>query len=740
MGRNAGERGQPADYGAVGDGVADDTTAVQAWVHATYAFVSSTATDGTSTTLVDTTQTFTPYTLSGCYVYIYSGTGKSTTKTAITGQSPTSITVASWPAGTPNATSKYLIFQPHTESRSCIRAGFAPPGYYKLTAPIEFWSLTGFRGFGLGCGSEEGGHAGGNTRGFPLPRNLTRFVGVGNIATIFDFNGAKRGVCGDFTIEGGGDQIGPTSGPTSLIRYRNDETINQTSSRCAFYNVLATGVWKAAAWEMGATNNQEDMVSYHNCAAEGSWDYNYGNAQDTANKRPTGISTGSNTSTAFKDTTKNWQTNIFSGGLLLLGKGTGADGEIAGYTVDSNTATQLTINRGTPLPTTDATTTYRVLTVTQLTYWQAGFITSSAAGVNGNNLLHHFFGVTATHCRFGIQAYTDTHVHSGNVQSNWVDLYNGGSAISKFQGIRSEGSSQLFRGLGAQASVELDDIEWRIDDEPAINFHHVNTGGVVVQWTGNQTLVMNNVHFRGQSLENSTLSRQLQILVGGAGFCYLHATDISAYGGTVAGTSRYINELIRIAPEQYGRAYVNGYAALDKDGTADLTRSIMGEVWLGGPSTDPIYPVMLWGLLSHFNTAAPGAPDISLQRKAADELECGGGDGLISGARLVSAAIALTYGTTVNTDAKQGNSFEIVATNGTAFTIANPTNTKAGQQLEYEILNSSGGAMGAITWGAEFMLAGAFANPANGKRRTITFRRNSANTRWVERNRAAADI
>lgn len=87
---------------------------------------------------------------------------------------------------------------------------------------------------------------------------------------------------------------------------------------------------------------------------------------------------------------------------------------------------------------------------------------------------------------------------------------------------------------------------------------------------------------------------------------------------------------------------------------------------------------------------------------------------------------ALTYGATVNTDAKVGNVFTITATDTNAFTVANPTNTANGVPLEYHIVNSSGGVMGAITWGTNFRLEGAFTNPANGQRRVIVFRREGA--------------
>lgn len=99
---------------------------------------------------------------------------------------------------------------------------------------------------------------------------------------------------------------------------------------------------------------------------------------------------------------------------------------------------------------------------------------------------------------------------------------------------------------------------------------------------------------------------------------------------------------------------------------------------------------------------------------------------------------ALTYSATIATNAGTADTFPIVATNGTAFTISTPTNAQTGMRITYDIKNSSGGALGAITWGVAFLLGGAFTNPANGKRRTISFYYDGTN--WVETNRAAADI
>jgi hypothetical protein len=83
--------------------------------------------------------------------------------------------------------------------------------------------------------------------------------------------------------------------------------------------------------------------------------------------------------------------------------------------------------------------------------------------------------------------------------------------------------------------------------------------------------------------------------------------------------------------------------------------------------------------------------------------------------------LGLTYSATIATDSSLAEWFTITATNGTAFTISNPTSALDGSVIEYTIYNASGGALGAITWGALFKMAG-WGNPANQFNRTIQFR------------------
>ena len=100
--------------------------------------------------------------------------------------------------------------------------------------------------------------------------------------------------------------------------------------------------------------------------------------------------------------------------------------------------------------------------------------------------------------------------------------------------------------------------------------------------------------------------------------------------------------------------------------------------------------------------------------------------------------IVLTYGATIATDASFGNWFSITATNGTAFTISNPANPVTGQQVMYTIRNTSGGALGALTFGTVFKIGASWTQPANGFSRTITFAYDGTN--WIEVGRTAVNV
>ena len=99
--------------------------------------------------------------------------------------------------------------------------------------------------------------------------------------------------------------------------------------------------------------------------------------------------------------------------------------------------------------------------------------------------------------------------------------------------------------------------------------------------------------------------------------------------------------------------------------------------------------------------------------------------------RLITGGFAPTYGASVAIDAALGAFATITATNNTAFTIGNPTNPTTGEWLSIQVRNTSGAALGVITWDTLYKMA-TFTKPATGYHRTVTFRYNGTN--WDELN------
>ncbi len=104
----------------------------------------------------------------------------------------------------------------------------------------------------------------------------------------------------------------------------------------------------------------------------------------------------------------------------------------------------------------------------------------------------------------------------------------------------------------------------------------------------------------------------------------------------------------------------------------------------------------------------------------------------------VEQRITITYSAAMSIDLNIGTQFQITATNGTAFTINNPTNSNIGQIFTVTIRNTSGGALGVATWNPSYKLA-AWVQPGNGFSRSITYQVDT-NGNSVEVSRTAADV
>jgi hypothetical protein len=79
-------------------------------------------------------------------------------------------------------------------------------------------------------------------------------------------------------------------------------------------------------------------------------------------------------------------------------------------------------------------------------------------------------------------------------------------------------------------------------------------------------------------------------------------------------------------------------------------------------------------------------------------------------------------GGSVNIDLSQGSVQLLTVTDTTAFTINNPQNAFPGCDLTLLILNSSGGTMGAVTFGSSYKTDAPFVVPGNGATRSMMFK------------------
>jgi len=101
--------------------------------------------------------------------------------------------------------------------------------------------------------------------------------------------------------------------------------------------------------------------------------------------------------------------------------------------------------------------------------------------------------------------------------------------------------------------------------------------------------------------------------------------------------------------------------------------------------------------------------------------------------RFIGTIATPTYGPSVTIDGSAGSQHIITATNATSFLIANPTTHFTGQQLLITVKNTSGGALGTVSWDTQYKMADfTVIKPATGFRRTITFIFDGTN--WVEVN------
>jgi PKD repeat protein len=108
---------------------------------------------------------------------------------------------------------------------------------------------------------------------------------------------------------------------------------------------------------------------------------------------------------------------------------------------------------------------------------------------------------------------------------------------------------------------------------------------------------------------------------------------------------------------------------------------------------------------------------------------------LFQAARYYEPIANLTYGTTVQPNGSRSGIQRIEVTDSTAFTVLNPTLPKEGVSLTLDFINSADGTIGAVTFGSEYKLDGAFTKPTIDNHCVYTFYRAKDNV-WRETSRS----
>ena len=109
------------------------------------------------------------------------------------------------------------------------------------------------------------------------------------------------------------------------------------------------------------------------------------------------------------------------------------------------------------------------------------------------------------------------------------------------------------------------------------------------------------------------------------------------------------------------------------------------------------------------------------------------------GANVAHAVVTVVYGVAPVFDASVGKYFQVTPTDNVAFAIQAPANPKTGLEFVLRIINSSGGALGVLTFVAIFNLdAAALTQPANGFSRSYRFFFDGTN--WIEQGARTVDV
>ena len=242
------------------------------------------------------------------------------------------------------------------------------------------------------------------------------------------------------------------------------------------------------------------------------------------------------------------------------------------------------------------------------------------------------------------------------------------------------------------------------------------------------------VHFYGMWIENNTNNIHLDTTNGtitGLLFQATRATTGTAIAYTASGTvnfPRFIGNQWTGLAVTLGSGMVN--AVWLSNNSSTVTNNATNTVFLNLTNT------VQNGSTGQWNEA--GGSLLYTQTGVANRWQIGIATGRVTQlGPLAYKRIAPTYGVSVAIDADLGNEYDITVTDGVAFTIANPSNAGDGQRITITVRNTSGGAMGLITWDTLYKMS-AWTNPADTTSRSIDFKYNGTN--WVQVSQTGVDV
>jgi len=187
-----------------------------------------------------------------------------------------------------------------------------------------------------------------------------------------------------------------------------------------------------------------------------------------------------------------------------------------------------------------------------------------------------------------------------------------------------------------------------------------------------------------------------------------------------------------------GGAGGNGKILLNRTGSQFIQYTIISQNDAGSPSTKLCDSTSRYTLfMNNVGTINDTVPQYNMFIGGSAAAGSGTTVGFETQNRIIDGRKTFPYDGNLNFDASLGNEFVCTVTGGAALAMNAPTNPRTGQRITIRFRNTSGGAMGTITWNAVFKLA-AWTNPANGFSRAIDF--DYDGTDWIEVGRTPADV